>query len=107
MQVRADLAELEHKRSGKLFAFVSGDWFIGKRWFGCGLGCGKRRQAKDRAAQSARDGVRVLVFSVGQDNDGELIFREIIQAAAVAHERSMLANAAMVFLVKPIFMVQD
>src|SRR6476646_9080510 len=98
MQVGPDLAKLEHKRSGKLLALVGGDWFIRQRGLGFALGCRQRGQAKDRAAQLTRDGVSVLVFSVGQHNDREVVSRKVIQAAAVSHERSMLANAAMIVL---------
>ena len=64
----------------------------------------QRRQAKDRAAQSARDGVSVLVFSVGQHHDREIVLRKVIQAAAVSHERSVLADAAMVGFLKTVFL---
>src|SRR5579864_2012340 len=102
MQVRSNLAELEHKRSRKLLAFVSRNRLIGKRRFGRGLWVGQRRKPENRAAQGARDGVSVLVFSIGQDNDRELVFRKVIEAAAVSHQRSMLTDSAVIF-----FMVQD
>src|SRR5579864_3284217 len=99
MQVRPNLAELEHKRSRELLALVSRNRLIGKRRFGRGLWVGQRRKPENCAAQGARDGVSVLVFRIGQDNDREMVFRKVIKAAAVAHQRSMLSDAAMVFLV--------
>src|SRR5215469_12030514 len=96
------MIQFEHIGASQLLAFSVRDGLICQCALSYGSWCRKRRKAQNGTGQGAGDGVSVLSFSIGEHNDDELIFRKVIEATAVAEQRSMLADPAMILL-----MVQD
>src|ERR1700744_2132323 len=91
---------LQHISSGEFAALVGGDRLVsqnrllrssGRGWVG-----GKRKYF---SGQGGADGFGVLVGCVGENDDGQVFRGEVVHAAAVAKQRTVLTDVAMFIFV--------
>lgn len=96
MEIGRETVKFQNECAFELRALGGRNRIVGKNSFRGRARTGQRRETENGPGERTHDRISILAFRVGEHCNGKSVGGEIVKAAAVAEQRAVLADPAMI-----------